>query len=116
RERHVQAEPHRHRAQRPQPQHRGAGLAAPEERRAPLADLVGEFEPDHVAVELDRALHVGDREVSLEQPVDWSGGSHYWAPLAEQLTRDIRIEARGEAEVADRDAFVGVVDLWKRLE
>src|SRR5262249_12234552 len=71
-ERDVQPQPDRRRPGRPQAEHRLPGGADPQERGAPLGQLVGDGQPDDVAVERRRPLEVGDREMGFEQ----SGRAH----------------------------------------
>jgi hypothetical protein len=77
-ERDVEAHPHRRRPERPQPQHRAARLARPQEGHAAAGVVVGDLEAHDVAIEANGAGHVRDRQVCLEQrgDADRLGGRH----------------------------------------
>jgi hypothetical protein len=62
----MKREAHGRRTQRPQAEHRLSGPADPEKRGSALLEHQRERETDHVAVELDRAVQVADREMGFE--------------------------------------------------
>ena len=57
----------------PEAEHRPPRCADPEERHPALRQRVSERHPEHITIESDRPIEVGDSQVRLEETIDLHG-------------------------------------------